>query len=657
MRPLLLLCLTAATAAHAAWCPGPVAADPASLRVYISRWHSTDFAGSLSAHPVERRRGGNYLTGAAQWNAACTLSGGRCTDPAQTLPPTPPEQRLWFSWHNGGQAALWTQLSPQQQQAVASPLRWAYWQGSREYERPSENGAFSDDLFRRRSALLADSRTGLPLPVGTPQQHNGISSWHNRRHPQQAAAEHQNGAQSYADFARQQAGRPPILYAAANDGLLHAFSADDNGRERFAYLPAAALGALHQPNRAEHDFSHPQYAHRPFHDSAPQAGDIFHSGRWHTWLAGSLGDGGQALYLLDVSQPEPFSTAAVIAEWTHRPDHPQLRHLGAHNGPAQFARLNSGNWGILFGNGYCAQDAAEAGICRPTAGEAGLFLIEIDRHSGQAELHFLATGAQGSNGIAGVAVLDSNDDHSIDYAYAGDLHGNLWRFDLRADSAQQWVQTRPHRLFQTAPGQPVSTPPLVSRHRQRGAVINFGTGLRQTGHSGQSARYAEAVQSLYGLIDPLDHTAIGAESLLRQTLSGHTLSRRALMPEHRGWWLDLPITERNGRRYYEQVVTASVRHNRQWLLHTHNGEDSRCHALAGGYSYALSTFSGAGIAGFFQADPAQPPERQPHRHSGAPVMMRHGQTDLLLPDPQQAQWQTVRPDAAKRLYRLTWRLL
>ncbi|WP_338809114.1 PilC/PilY family type IV pilus protein [Neisseria leonii] len=644
-------------AAAQTWCPGPVLADSETRRVYIARYWPDTFGSSLTAHPIEQRRGGRYLTGPALWDAACTLTGGECAEPRRTLPPTPPPQRHWLTWFNGSRPALWPQLAAVQQQAVADPLRWAYWQGSREQERPSENGD-SDGLFRARTSLLADARTGRPLLVGKPQPQPAAFNGQNRRYPQQPAAEQQSGAQSHADFVRLHAARPHTLYFPANDGLLHAFAAgpgqaDDDGRERSAYLPDVSLRALHRPDQPAADFSHPQYAGRPFHDSAPQAGDVFHSGRWHTWLAGSLGSGGQAVYLLDISRP---GRPAAVAEWTQQSGHPQLRHLGAHNGRAVFTRLNNGNRGILIGNGYCTADDISDGICRAASGEAGLFLIDIDSLSGTPTLHFLATGAVGGNGISGVAVLDDNRDGITDYAYAGDLQGNIWRFDLRADNLQHWLRTRPHRLFQTAAGQPVSTAPLVS-YRNGRAVINFGTGLRQIGRQGQNARYAAAPQSLYGLTDLLDNRSISPDSLLVQTLSGNRISRRVLTPQNQGWRLDLPAVEKNGRTHYEQVVTDSQLLNKQWLLNTHDGADPRCGALAGGYSYAVSAQSGAGTAGFFQPDAGQPPERMPHAQSGSPVIMRHDKTVLMLADPQNPQWQTVYPDAAKRLRRLGWRLL
>jgi type IV pilus assembly protein PilY1 len=90
-------------------------------------------------------------------------------------------------------------------------------------------------------------------------------------------------------------------------------------------------------------------------------------------------------------------------------------------------------------------------------------------------------------------VIDVNYDDKVDYVYAGDLEGNLWKFDLTDSDYGKWGVAYgtdsnsngtindvegddPQPLFQ-APDQPITTKPDVMRHPQRhGYMVVFGTG-------------------------------------------------------------------------------------------------------------------------------------------------------------------------------------
>jgi type IV pilus assembly protein PilY1 len=95
--------------------------------------------------------------------------------------------------------------------------------------------------------------------------------------------------------------------------------------------------------------------------------------------------------------------------------------------------------------------------------------------------------------------------------YAGDLQGNLWRFDLTSVTENQWqVSTGP--LFKTQSGQPITTAVTVSSgSTPAGAstiMIAFGTGMRTqfsnangVSYCGSTGSTCSATQSLYGVWD------------------------------------------------------------------------------------------------------------------------------------------------------------
>ena len=76
----------------------------------------------------------------------------------------------------------------------------------------------------------------------------------------------------YVDFVEANANRKPVIYVAANDGMLHAISADDEdgGTELWAYVPTAVMGNLYR--LADSDYAN---KHRYFVDGAPVVGDIY----------------------------------------------------------------------------------------------------------------------------------------------------------------------------------------------------------------------------------------------------------------------------------------------------------------------------------------------------------------------------------------------
>src|SRR5690606_32103517 len=135
------------------------------------------------------------------------------------------------------------------------------------------------------------------------------------------------------------------------------------------------------------------------------------------------------------------------------------------------ARLQNGNWAVVTGNGY---DSA--------SGRAVLFLIDI----ANGNLTKLPTKASDSlNGLSSVRVADNNSDGIADYVYAGDLKGNLWRFDLdptgKSGSSGYEVSFGGAPLFTALDNsgnpQAITAPPSLVRHPSMvGYIVMFGTG-------------------------------------------------------------------------------------------------------------------------------------------------------------------------------------
>ena len=161
---------------------------------------------------------------------------------------------------------------------------------------------------------------------------------------------------------------------------------------------------------------------------------------------------------------------------------------------------NDHPWVVIFGNGYDSRN-----------GKAILYVL--DALTGQL-IRKIDTGVGGEanrpkNGLSSPAVVDVDDDKQADFAYAGDLRGNLWKFDLRAADPGKWCVAhensggQPQPLFTTAAspgetGQPITTMPQVLHHNKKpGYMVVFGSGkfLNETDRADQRA------QTLFGIWD------------------------------------------------------------------------------------------------------------------------------------------------------------
>ena len=111
--------------------------------------------------------------------------------------------------------------------------------------------------------------------------------------------------------------------------------------------------------------------------------------------------------------------------------------------------------------------------------------------------------------------MDINGDRVVDYVYAGDLLGNMWKFNLSDPDPALWdipyvsggnpapLYTAKDQLA-TPVAQPITSKPEVGRGPQgRGMVVLFGTGKFME----QGDKVPTQTQAFYGLFDPNTNTA------------------------------------------------------------------------------------------------------------------------------------------------------
>jgi type IV pilus assembly protein PilY1 len=426
--------------------------------------------------------------------------------------------------------------------------RLNYLRGDRTYEAGGSSFTVSatgsgsttnySENFRARTSVLGDIVDSSPTWVGPPQGSYG-SSFADLLYPGEAASYLPENAATtgnlnqYPTWAQANATRTNVIYVGANDGLLHGFSAGafsslttynpsntvNTGQELIAYIPgneindgstATIVDAIHDSQASPTiDLTSPNYGHNWFVDAAPGSGDVFYGGAWHTWLVGGFGPGGQGIYALDVTNPTNFSesnaASLVVGEWTAT-TLPNCAgsvvscksNLGDTYGVPQIRRFHSGQWGFVFGNGF-----------NSSTGDAGIFIALVNPTSATPSLTFYylstATGSSSSpNGIAYTTPVDFDGDHVVDFIYAGDQRGNIWRFDVTSQNPSNWAVTPGGALFSTG-GQPITTKLAVASAPavggQRTVIVSFGTGQKVPQTTTSATTYASGTQDLYGIWD------------------------------------------------------------------------------------------------------------------------------------------------------------
>jgi len=502
-----------------------------SSQAYFAYYNPNDWTGSLTASQLVNTSGVLSI-GTTYWDASCVLTGVAnlapprlnssgspiCPTTGLTTPASAeaPTSRVILSWNGTtGIAFEWASLTTAQQNALdpgdANAYRLQFLRGSRA-EEAGVTGSLN--LYRSRDSVLGDIVDSSPVAVGQPVLPYP-NTWNDKLVTTDALAEN-SGSQNYTAFFVAEQTRENVVYVGANDGLLHGFRAgqystsnvysgtNNDGTEVFAYMPAAVVNDIHNATTVELDYSNPQYGHNFYVDATPGTGDLFYEGVWHTWLVGGLGVGGAAIYAIDITKPSNFGEAStnaaslVIGEWNPSTitcsGNPTCgTNMGNTFGTPIIRRLHNGDWAVIFGNGFGS-----------ASGDAGVYIMTIDQATAMTTTYYLSTGKAGSNdGIAYVSSADLDGDHITDYLYAGDLLGNVWRFDLTSGTAANWAAAAAP-LFSAGSSQPITSSLLVASvvtTQGNRLMIAFGTGQQTQLTNSTPTSYAAGLQSLYAIWD------------------------------------------------------------------------------------------------------------------------------------------------------------
>jgi len=504
-------------------------------QAYFGYYDPQNWTGTLTANALINTDGVLTIDTTANWDGSCELTGlvgtAKCATTGQVGPVaaqnwvTGSGGRVMLTW--SGTAGIpfeWSNLTTAEQTAIdagdstQTADRLQFLRGDQAEQ--IQNGG----TFRNLDSVLADIIDSSSSWVGPPSKsiydaYETPATWADKLHPSTMP---ENSGQSYSNYVTAEATRQNVVYVGANDGFLHGFSAGswdttgtvyngttNTGQELIAYTPQGVLEDLHNASNTFLDYANPQYGHNFFVDATPGTGDLYYEGAWHTWVVGGLGPGGAEIYALDVTTPANFSESnaatLVMGDWqggTSATTNPGsftcsnvsncALNLGNTYGTPTVRRLHNGDWALIFGNGL-----------NSSTGDAGIFILTIAPSTGAQTMYYLSAGKSGtSDGIAYAHPVDMDQDHVVDYVYAGDVLGNVWRFDLTSANPSSWAVT-PGPLFTTA-SQPITSdvyPVFVQGTAGVQLMLFFGTGQKFPITQTNGTSYATGQQSFYGIWD------------------------------------------------------------------------------------------------------------------------------------------------------------
>jgi type IV pilus assembly protein PilY1 len=541
---------TGSSAAAATSSLQPVAGDD---RVFIAKYTSGDWTGQLESYTLDPTTGALINPGVPNWEAGALLN-------ARNLSTTPRQIKFFkstatnsladFSYANltTAQRAHFTGMcsgsTPKISQCAALTASAAakmtgdnlvnFLAGIRTYEQSVTNP--DDRVFRTRGSRLGDFINAAPVYVK-----NSPFSYVDAGHAVfKAGLETLNAG----------AGRTGVVYAGANDGMLHAFSAA-TGQELWAYVPSMVMSQMYRLADVNYGdgTNHAYYV-----DATPVVADVYDPGTfatptttaaWKTILIGGLGAGGRGYYALDITDP---TNPKGLWEFTQT-------HLGLTYGNPIVTKTKTGTWVVVFTSGYDNNVSGGDGNGR-------LFMLNAvtgQQMAGSPVETFISTGVSAGTAISpnnlgriNAWVDDANNNTAL-RIYGGDMLGNLWRFDHDDSIAPSGREA--FRLAQArtsgAPGtpQPITARPMLTQIRSgtlNVPIVSFATGR----YLGQTDLTDTTVQSLYVVKDLLDDTSLGVlrnnPAMVRQTIDATTnllTSPQAVAwTTAAGWFADFPAS-------------------------------------------------------------------------------------------------------------------
>ena len=386
-------------------------------------------------------------------------------------------------------------------------------------------------------------------------------------------ADQVEGNNAYTSFVDKTATRREQLYVVDHQGILNAFNTTRNNK-LFTFEPVSM--------ETEYSYSgHSNFVDKYRAPSEPIVADVYDGLEWRTILV-NTSNSGKGIVVLDITDPDAIELLWEV-RGTRAVSPTDVIDLGYSIAQPTVARLHNGEWAVVVGNGY--------GALGGQSGAAALYLFNAVSGALIASLE-VDSSLDKPNGLSSPRLADYDGDGVADYAYAGDLHGNLWRFDLLGDGATPpltpsgrgyyGANSGTTNRFQVSYGsqpmfvaratandvrQPIAAAPNLVRHPTgHGHLVIFGTGINTSivGHVAEQS-YAH---SLYGIWDMQTTAEVTKpESISRDQLTLQSITKETTGLEHSaGLQREARIISNHPVEWYTNFDSSQAVKKRGWYL-------------------------------------------------------------------------------------------
>ncbi len=466
------------------------------------------------------------------------------------------------------------------------------------------NSAHESDIFRDRSIFTyADGTKGrntLGSIVRSAPAYAGVPNSYDTSNLTRGGNAYNSYLTFVSSFVKDNSkGKKEVVYIASNDGMLHALRAN-TGEELFAYVPSSIYKNLPKtvvPGKSVTLIDGALKLATVNFGNGVTSSDNDENADWNRVLLGGFGAGGNGLFSLNITTPTKegvmdndkakweYSDLESIVYQKEKSKPTGLisikSNVGNIMGEPVIVQLQDNTWVAITGNGY-----------NSASNKAVLLVIDLKTGKPIQELE-LAGDITKDNGLGPVSVTAypnkvAGEKHLYDRAYAGDLQGNLWVFDLKGSNKIDGVKLagsgKP--LFTATNGgvaQPITVAPLVDTHPYNyGKLIHFGTGSLFS-RDDQSSKVTNSIYAIWddwikkedrGLPTPRTDNTVKINELYKVKIdrkevdvivNGKSTKKviRNLVPDeqlagkpkslkwqfrdssgYRGWKIDLPAGER-----------------------------------------------------------------------------------------------------------------
>ncbi len=328
--------------------------------------------------------------------------------------------------------------------------------------------------------IISDIANSKPVVVSQP-------SFTNRNEPPFPTS----AGKKYSDFQKLSTvkNRTDMVMVGANGGQFHVFNAN-TGSEIFSYVPHRLIVGGNGNNSVE-DLMAPDYDHQFYVDLAPAVNDIFDGTDWRTIVIGGYRAGGRGYFALDVTTnnftSETDAADAVMWEFSDLDlSGTDAGKLGLTFSTPTIAMSNlvsngKNKWLAIFGNGYNSDDGvARLFVLDIVAGEDGWTAGDYTILT--PDTTFAGPDGSVKNGMGVPRGIDLDENGTVDYVYAGDMRGNLYRFDLTeagssvtdfntASEVGKQSNNGVEPLFTAKAGQSITKQPILVRHPEKPSTV------------------------------------------------------------------------------------------------------------------------------------------------------------------------------------------